>query len=312
MVSDITLSTEVADALRSHAPVVALESTLITHGLPWPSNAETALAMEHAVRESGAVPATIAVLGGTITVGVSQSEIERLASRPPGSVRKCSRRDLPIAVARGEDASTTVAGTMIVAHQAGIRVFGTGGIGGVHRGAPFDVSADLIELGRTPVAVVCAGAKSILDLPATLEVLETQGVPVVGIGTDTLPGFYARSSGLPIDIQVDTPEEAAAIVDAAHRLGAQHAVLIVVPVPEEAAFPAADAEAAIQRATSEADARGIRGKAVTPFLLQRVSELTGGAARTANSALLVNSARHAALVARALSTMPTGSTRSTR
>jgi pseudouridine-5'-phosphate glycosidase len=301
MVSDILLATDVADALRSNAPVVALESTLITHGLPWPSNAETALAMEQAVRESGAVPATIAVVGGTITVGASRVEIERLASRPPGSVRKCSRRDLPIAVARGEDASTTVAGTMIVAHQAGIRVFGTGGIGGVHRGAPFDVSADLIELGRTPVAVVCAGAKSILDLPATLEVLETQGVPVVGIRTDTLPGFYARSSGLPIDVRVETPEEAAAIVDAAHRLGAQHAVLIVVPVPEDAAFPAGDAEAAIQQATSEADQRGIHGKAVTPFLLQRVAELTDGAARTANVALLVNSARHAALVARALS-----------
>lgn len=268
--------------------------------------------MEQAVRDAGAIPATIAVLAGTITVGVSPSEIERLASRPPGSVRKCSRRDLPIAVARGEDASTTVAGTMIVAHQAGIRVFGTGGIGGVHRGAPFDVSADLIELGRTPVAVVCAGAKSILDLPATLEVLETQGVPVVGIGTDTLPGFYARSSGLPIDVGVDTPEEAAAIVQAAHRLGAQHAVLIVVPMPEEAAIPLADAEAAIQQATREADERGIRGKAVTPFLLQRVSEITGGAARAANTALLVNSARHAALVARALSAVPTDSTRSTR
>ena len=216
-------------------------------------------------------------------------------------MRKCSRRDLPIAVARREDASTTVAATMIVAHQAGIRVFGTGGIGGVHRGAPFDVSADLIELGRTPIAVVCAGAKAILDLPATLEVLETHGVPVVGLGTDTLPGFYARSSGLPIDVRVDTPEEAAAIVDAAHRLGAQHAVLIVVPVPEETAFPAADAETAIQQATSEADRRGIHGKAVTPFLLQRVAELTGGATRAANIALLVNSARHAGLIARELS-----------
>jgi pseudouridine-5'-phosphate glycosidase len=217
MVPDMTVSTEVADALRSNTPVVALESTLITHGLPWPSNAETALAMEHAVRKTGAVPATIAVLGGTVTVGVSPADIERLASRSSGSVRKCSRRDLPIVVARHEDASTTVAGTMIVAHQAGIRVFGTGGIGGVHRGAPFDVSADLVELGRTPIAVVCAGAKSILDLPATLEVLETQGVPVVGLGTETLPGFYARSSGLPIDVRVETPEEAAAIVDAARR-----------------------------------------------------------------------------------------------
>jgi pseudouridine-5'-phosphate glycosidase len=301
MAPDITLSSEVADALRSNVPVVALESTLITHGLPCPSNAETALAMEQAVRAAGAVPATIAVLKGTITVGVSPAEIERLASRSLGSVRKCSRRDLPIAVARREDASTTVAGTMIVAHEAGIRVFGTGGIGGVHRGAPFDVSADLIELGRTPIAVVCAGAKAILDLPSTLEVLETHGVPVVGLGTDTLPGFYARSSALPIDVRVDTAEEAAAIVDAAHRLGARHAVLIVVPVPEEDALPAADAETAIQQANREADQRGIHGKAVTPFLLQRVNELTGGAAREANIALLVNSARHAGLVARALS-----------
>jgi pseudouridine-5'-phosphate glycosidase len=297
----VALSTEVADALRTHLPVVALESTLITHGLPWPANAETALAMERAVREAGAVPATIAVLAGTITVGISAAEIERLSSRPFASTRKCSRRDLPIVVARGEDASTTVAGTMIVAHQAGIRVFATGGIGGVHRGAPFDVSADLIELGRTPVAVVCAGAKSILDLPATLEVLETHGVPIVGLGTDTLPGFYARSTGLPIDVRVDTPEEAAAIVDAAHRIGAQHAVLIVVPVPEEAAFPAGDAETAIQQATREAEAQGTRGKAVTPFLLQRVSELTGGATKAANMALLVNCARHAAMIARALS-----------
>jgi pseudouridylate synthase len=303
MVHDMSVATEVADALRSSVPVVALESTLITHGLPWPSNAATALAMEQAVREAGAVPATIAVLGGIITVGVSPADIERLASRPFGSVRKCSRRDLPIAVARREDASTTVAGTMIVAHKAGIRVFGTGGIGGVHRGAPFDVSADLIELGRTPIAVVCAGAKAILDLPATLEVLETQGVPVVGLGTDTLPGFYTRSSGLPIDVCVDTADDAAAIVAAAHRLGAQHAVLIVVPVPEEAAFPAADAERAIQQATTDADRLGIHGKAVTPFLLQRVSDLTAGATRDANIALLVNSARHAALIARALSSL---------
>jgi pseudouridylate synthase len=300
MAPDITVSTEVADALRSNLPVVALESTLITHGLPWPSNAETALAMEQAVRDAGAVPATIAVLHGTITVGASRADIERLASRPFASVRKCSRRDLPIAVARREDASTTVAGTMIVAHHAGIRVFGTGGIGGVHRGAPFDVSADLIELGRTPIAVVCAGAKSILDLPATLEVLETQGVPIVGVGTDTLPGFYARSSGLPIDVRVETPREAAAIVDAAHRLGAQHAVLIVVPVPEESAFPADAAETAIQEANLEAEQQGIHGKAITPFLLQRVSELTGGATRAANMALLVNSARHAGLIAREL------------
>src|SRR3954462_11440109 len=207
MTDFLHVSPEAAAALHDKRPVVALESTLITHGLPWPENAATALAIEAAVRESGAVPATIAVLAGHITVGLSREQIEDLAHRPLDSVRKCSRRDLPIVVARGEDGATTVAGTMIVAHRAGIRVFGTGGIGGVHRGAPFDVSADLLELGRTPVAVVCAGAKAILDLPATLEVLETQGVPVVGIGTDTLPGFYTRSTGLPIDARVDTPRD---------------------------------------------------------------------------------------------------------
>ncbi len=297
MTQDIHISSEVADALAAHRPVVALESTLITHGIPWPANAETALAMEQAVRESGAVPATIAVLAGTITVGVSQDDITQLASRPFASVRKCSRRDLPVAVARKEDASTTVAATMIVAHRTGVRVFATGGIGGVHRGAPFDVSADLIELGRTPVAVVCAGAKAILDLPATLEVLETQGVPVIGLGTDTLPGFYSRSSGLPIDVRVETPAEAAAIVDASHRLGAQHGVLIVVPVPEEDAYPAVQAEQAIRQATIDAEALGIHGKALTPFLLERVAELTGGGTRTANMALLVNSARTGGLIA---------------
>ena len=300
MPHDIHISREVAEAIAANLPVVALESTLITHGIPWPANADTALAMERAVRDSGAIPATIAVLAGTITVGVAADEITRLASRPFASVRKCSRRDLPVAIARGEDASTTVAATMIVAHLAGVRVFATGGIGGVHRGAPFDVSADLIELGRTPVAVVCAGAKAILDLPATLEVLETQGVPVVGLGTDTLPGFYSRSSGLPIDVRVETAAEAAAIVDAAHRLGAQHGVLIVVPVPEDAAFPAAEAEAAIRQATSEAETRGIHGKTLTPFLLERVAELTGGATRAANIALLVNSARAGGMIAREL------------
>src|SRR4051812_15362990 len=225
----IQLSPEVDAALREQRPVVALESTLITHGLPWPENAATAMAMERAVRDSGAVPATVAVLAGRITVGLSREEIEALAHRPYGAVRKCSRRDLPIVVARREDGATTVAGTMIVAHRAGIRVFGTGGIGGVHRGAPFDVSADLMELGRTPVAVVCAGPKAILDVPLTLEVLETHGVPVIGLGTDTLPGFYTRSTGLPIDVRVETPREAAAIVAAAEQMDARHGLLIVVP-----------------------------------------------------------------------------------
>lgn len=297
----LRLSPEVADALHDHRPVVALESTLITFGLPWPANAETALSMERAVRDCGAVPATIAVLGGQITVGLSPDQINDLAQRPPGSVRKCSTRDLPIAVGRGEDASTTVAATMIVAHKAGVDVFATGGIGGVHRGAPYDVSADLIELGRTPVAVVCAGAKSILDLPFTLEVLETQGVPIVGLGTDTLPGFYSRSSGLPIDTRVETPREAAAVIAASRRLGLQRAVIVAVPVPEEHEF--AGAEGAIDQATAEAERLGIHGKLVTPFLLKRVSELTGGASLSANRALLVNSARSGALVARELCTM---------
>jgi pseudouridine-5'-phosphate glycosidase len=254
--------------------------------------------MEAAVRESGAVPATIAVLRGRITVGLAPTQIEELAQRPSGSVHKCSRRDLPIVVSRGEDGATTVAGTMIVAHHAGIRVFGTGGIGGVHRGAPFDVSADLMELGQTPVAVVCAGPKAILDLPLTLEVLETQGVPVVGLGTDTLPGFYTRSTGLPIDVRVETPQEAASIIAATQRMGARHGVLIVVPVPE--ADEARGIDDVIERAVGEAHVQGIRGKALTPFLLRRVSELSGGASQRANQALLVHNARTAALIAREL------------
>jgi pseudouridine-5'-phosphate glycosidase len=293
-------SIEVTQALHQHQAVVALESTLITHGLPYPDNVETALAMEAAVRETGAVPATIAILNGQMRVGLSVDEIEYLAKLPAGTVRKCSRRDLAIAVGLGESGSTTVAGTMIVAHMAGIRVFATGGIGGVHRGHPFDVSADLIELGRTPVAVVCAGAKSILDLPLTLEVLETQGVPVIGLGTDTLPAFYTRSSGLRIDTCVNTPEQAAQIITAAHRLGMQHGFLIAVPIPAEYALAAETAEAAIQRATDEANARNIHGKEVTPFMLGRVAELTGGESRASNKVLLINNARVGGQVAVAL------------
>ncbi len=302
--TDLDVKPEIATALTAGRPVVALESTLITHGLPWPANLETARAMEAAVRASGAVPATIAVLGGKITVGLSEAELERLAKCPAGTVRKCSRRDLPIAVARREDAATTVAGTMIVAHMAGIRVFATGGIGGVHRGAPFDVSADLLELGRTPVAVVCSGAKSILDLPLTLEVLETQGVPIVGLGTDTLPAFYARSSGLPVDVSIATPREAAEIVAAADRLEAQHGVLVTVPVPEADALAPEVMEKAIRTATAEADAQGVHGKAVTPFLLKCVAELTGGESRRANVSLLVNNARTAGLIAMELAKIP--------
>ena len=293
----------VADALAEGRPVVALESTLITHGLPYPINVETAVAMENAVRASGAIPATIAVLGGHITVGIGPSEIEYLADRPAGSVRKCSRRDLSIAIALREDAATTVAGTMIVAHMAGIRIFATGGIGGVHRGHPFDVSADLKELGQTPVAVVCSGAKSILDLPLTLEYLETQGVPVIGFGTDTLPSFYSRSSGLAIDARIETAAEAAAIIASAERLALGHGLLFTVPVPQPDEMPSEVAEAAIAQATAEADAQGIHGKALTPFVLDRVTTLTEGVSRRANVSLLVNNARVAGEIASALATL---------
>jgi pseudouridylate synthase len=303
MTDQLHIASEIAEALGTGRAVVALESTLITHGLPHPANVETAAAMEAAIRESGAVPATIAILAGRITVGLTPAEIEDLATRPAGSVRKCSRRDLPIAVARSEYAATTVAGTMIVAHAAGIRVFATGGIGGVHRGAPFDVSADLIELGRTPVAVVCAGAKAILNLPHTLEVLETQGVPIVGLETDTLPAFYSRSSGLPVDVNVATPIEVAGIIAAAERLRAQHGILITVPVPASDELPAAQVEAAIEQATREAVVEEVQGKRLTPFLLKRVAELTGGESRRANTALLVNNARVAGQIAVALSAL---------
>lgn len=298
MPTPLMFSAEVYEALRIGQPVVALESTLITHGLPYPANRDTALSMEQAVRDAGAIPATIAILKGQITVGLSGEQIEELAQAK--NVRKCSRRDLPIAVGLGEDAATTVAGTMIVAHMAGIKIFATGGIGGVHRGQPFDVSADLLELGRTPVAVVCSGAKSILDLLLTLEVLETQGVPILGYGTDTLPAFYTRDSGLAIDVRVDTTEDAAKIIHAAHQLEVKHGILIAVPVPEDDALANKIAERAIQLATEEAEKQGIHGKEITPFVLGRVVELTEGQSMKANRALLVNNARVAAEIAKAL------------
>lgn len=296
----LVYSAEVADALANYQAVVALESTLITHGFAYPDNVNTALAMEDAIRAEGAVPATIAVLDGKITVGLSRQQIEDLAAMDRASVRKCSRRDLPLTVGLRQTGATTVAGTMIVAHMAGLKVFATGGIGGVHRGHPEDVSADLIELGRTPVTVVCAGAKSILDLPLTLEVLETQGVPVLGYGTDTLPAFYSRSSGLPIDQRVDSPAEVAAIVAARDALGLQHGTLVAVPVPEADALPIEEAEQAIAQATREADEQGIHGKDVTPFVLARVLELTGGRSKVANIAALVNNARVGAQIAIAI------------
>ncbi len=288
----------VRDALDQNLPVVALESTLITHGLPYPENLSTAQQLEVTVREHGATPATIAILGGRIRVGLDAAELAYLA-RAEG-VRKVSRRDLPIVVAQGGDGATTVAATMIVARLAGIRVFATGGIGGVHRGHPFDVSADLPELARTPVVVVCAGAKAILDLPLTLEWLETHGVPVLGYGTDTFPAFYTRSSGLPVDVRVDTPEEVATIARCKWSLGLDGGLLVTVPCPPEQAMPSAPVEAAIEQALEEAEREGVRGKAVTPYLLARVTELTGGESMAANIALLRNNAAVAAQIAAAL------------
>lgn len=288
---------EIQVALEQGAPVVALESTLITHGLPYPLNLETARSMETEVRRGGAVPATIAVIKGRIKVGLSEEQMHYLATAEPGKVRKCSRRDFSIAIGMQQDGATTVAGTMIVAQAAGISVFATGGIGGVHRDHPFDVSADLIELGRTSVAVVCSGAKSILDLPLTLEVLETQGVPVVGLGTSEVPAFYSRSSGLPVDVSVASAYEAARIIAANQASGIGAGILIAVPVPAEDELPAAEAEAGIQQALAEAHQQGISGKDVTPFLLSKVVERTAGASLKANRSLLSNNAYVAGTIA---------------
>ena len=293
------IQTEVAEALAQNNPVVALESTVITHGLPYPNNVETAVKMQTAVREGGAVPATIAIIQGRVHVGLTDDELEYLGKLAGTAVRKCSRRDIPLAIGNKENGATTVAGTMILAHQAGIRLFATGGIGGVHRGHPFDISADLLELGRTPVTVVSSGAKSILDLPATLEVLETHGVPVIGYGTDTLPAFFARSSGLPVDIRLDTPEAVASVMLAHQQTGLQNGLLVAVPVPEADACDPEMVEAAIAQATQEADEQGIHGPASTPWLLRRVVALTNGHSLQANVALLRNNGYTAAKIARA-------------
>ena len=289
---------EIQKALDANLPLVALESALISHGLPYPQNLETAQALEQAVRENGAVPATIAIVEGEIRVGLTEAELERLAIKE--GVRKVSRRDLPIAVARREDGATTVAATMCVAALAGIEVIATGGIGGVHRGQPFDVSADLPELAQTRVAVVCSGAKSILDLPLTLEWLETHGVPILGYGTDEFPAFYSRSSSLKVDACADSPEEAAQIIRAKWELGLEGGVLVAVPVPEEAELPRELAEETIEQAVAAAHERGITGKALTPFLLSRIAHITEGKSMVANIALLKNNAAVAARIARAL------------
>lgn len=297
----LDLAPEVAGALASRRPVVALESTVLSHGMPWPDNLATALDLERIVRAGGAVPATIAVMGGRIRVGLGGDDLHRLAEgREP--VAKLSRRDLPIALAQGGLGATTVASTMIAAHRAGIRVFATGGIGGVHRGAgqTFDISADLQELARTPVAVVCAGAKAILDLPLTLEVLETLGVPVLGFGTDCFPAFYTRDTSLPVDARVESPEEIARICEIKWTLDLSGGVLVANPLPKADALPADLVAKAIERALEEAERAGIRGKAVTPFLLGRMKDLTGGRSLAANQALIRNNAGLAARLAVAM------------
>ncbi|HEX9935997.1 MAG TPA: pseudouridine-5'-phosphate glycosidase [Longimicrobium sp.] len=285
-------------AQESGNGVVALESTVIAHGLPHPRNLEVARSLEEEVSGYGAVPATVGVVRGKAIVGLAPDEIARLGTA--AGVLKLSTRDLPVALARGLDGATTVASTMWLAHHAGVAVFATGGIGGVHRGDGTDVSADLTELGRTPMIVVCAGAKAILDLAATREALETAGVLVVGFGTDELPGFYSRESGLPVDVRADTPDDVAALWQAHRKLGAPGSLLLCAPPPADTALPTHAVEGAIRQALAQADARGIRGKEVTPFLLSAVAEQTGGKSLEANVALLRNNARIAAQVATAL------------
>jgi pseudouridine-5'-phosphate glycosidase len=299
----IAIAPEIADALARRAPVVALESTIVTHGMPYPQNAETARAVEDEVRRAGALPATIAVIDGVCRVGLSEAELDALAGCT--DARKASRRDLPVAVAQRLTAGTTVAATMFLAARAGIALFATGGIGGVHRGAEatFDVSADLLELAASPVAVVCAGCKSILDIPKTLEVLETHGVPVIGFGTQNFPAFFARDSGQTLEHRCDTPEALAAVIAAQRALGVPSGTLIANPIDLAHALPAEEIDAAIETALRDAAAEGIAGKAVTPFLLQRVLALTAGRSLAANIALVRGNARLAAQVAVALAAL---------
>ncbi len=294
----LDVNPEVAQAIAAGKPVVALESTIISHGMPYPQNVETALNVERIIRENGAVPATIAIIGGRLKAGLSPEEIEYFGKKGT-AIHKASRRDLAVLCARGEDGATTVTTTMIIAHMAGIEIFATGGIGGVHRGAEttMDISADLEELGKTPVMVVCAGAKSILDLGLTLEYLETKGVPVIGYGTGELPAFYTRSSGFRVDYRMDTPQELAAAFKAQKELGLGGGMLVTNPIPAEYAMPPEVINAAIDQAISECNAKGIHGKQTTPFLLARVAELTGGDSLASNIRLVYNNAALAAQTA---------------
>lgn len=301
MMNYLDLSPEVDSALKAGKPVVALESTIISHGMPYPQNVETALRVEQTIREGGATPATIAVIGGRLKAGLTPQEIEYLGKKGT-AVTKASRRDLPVLVARGDDGATTVTTTMIIAALAGIKVFATGGIGGVHRGAEttMDISADLEELAHTPVMVICAGAKSILDLGLTLEYLETKGVPVIGYGTEELPAFYTRKSGFKVDYRVDSPEELAAIFKAKQEMGLGGGMLVTNPIPEEYSMDPERINKAIDEAVAEANRLGIHGKETTPFLLAKIKDITGGDSLASNIQLVLNNARLAARTAACL------------
>ncbi len=294
----LQINPEVAQAVAQGKPVVALESTIISHGMPYPQNVETALAVEKIIRDNGAVPATIAILGGKLVAGLTPEQIEYFGKKGQ-AIAKASRRDLAVLCAKGEDGATTVATTMLIAHMAGIRIFATGGIGGVHRGAEttMDISADLEELAHTPVMVVCAGAKSILDLGLTLEYLETHGVPVLGYGTKELPAFYTRTSGFSVDYRLDTPEELAKAFLAQNQMGLGGGMLVTNPIPEAYSMDPAVINGAIDQAIAQCNQQGIHGKATTPFLLAKVAEITGGDSLAANIQLVFNNAKLAAQVA---------------
>ena len=300
----LDVAPEVAAAVAAGKPVVALESTIISHGMPYPQNVETALKVEQIIRDNGAVPATIAILGGRLKAGLTAEEIEYLGKKGQ-DVTKASRRDLAVLVSRKADGATTVTTTMMIAHMAGIQVFATGGIGGVHRGAEttMDISADLEELASTPVMVVCAGAKSILDLGLTLEYLETHGVPVIGYGTRELPAFYTRKSGFAVDYEIDTPAELAKAFYVKQDMGLGGGMLVTNPIPEEFAMDHEVINRAIDEAVAQANAQGIHGKATTPFLLAKIKEITGGSSLDSNIQLVFNNARLAARTACALSAL---------
>ena len=295
---NICYSPEVAEAIKNGRPVIALESTIISHGMPYPQNVETAKNCERIARENGAVPATCAILGGKLCAGLTEEQLEYLG-KAGASVTKASRRDIAVIASKGGDGALTVAGTMILASMAGIKVFATGGIGGVHRGATetMDISADLEELGRTSVAVVCAGAKSILDIGLTLEYLETKGVPVIGFGTDEMPAFYTRSSGFGVDYRMDSPEDIARMLDTRLALGIAGGTLIVNPVPEEYSMDKERIDSVIEAAVKKANELGIKGKNITPFLLAEIKDVTAGSSLETNIALVYNNVRLAANIA---------------